>query len=238
MIMFNYFSNFRALRHSILSLFFCKEGVHPLTELFDFAILYRQINIENMEQNYLLKLTIAGYRIGDLFPEKEPLRWQMKESMGKILFETIKSQFLAESRTIVFAEIQALKTMLDMAGNQNWVNGKNILILKQEYDKLAQEMRENPKSSMPNMPSKTSEISVKPRIQKSAMPKLSPEKRQERIVSMLNFKKKINLSDLKKIFPQVGSRTLRRDMEALLQQGLITRRRNGQKDVTYQTLQG
>ncbi|MFA5349000.1 MAG: DeoR family transcriptional regulator [Candidatus Paceibacterota bacterium] len=210
-----------------------------MTELFDFAILYRQINIENMEQNYLLKLTIAGYKISDLFPEKEPLRWQIKESMGKILFETIKSQFLTESKTIVFAEIQALKTMLDISESQNWINSKNILILKQEYDKLAQEMRQiNRPSSAPNIPQKAVEIVAKPRPQRVSMPKLSPEKRQERIVSMLNFKKRINLSDLKKIFPQVGSRTLRRDMEALLHQGLITRKRDGQKDVTYQVLQG
>ena len=187
----------------------------------------------------MLKLTIAGYRIGDLFPGKEPLRWQIKESMGKILFETIKSQFLPDSKTLVFAEIQALKTMLDIAENQNWINSKNILILKQEYDKLAQEMKQVSRSiNAPNMPEKPVEVVVKPKSQKPVMPKLSPEKRQERIVSMLNFRKRINLSDLKKIFPQVGSRTLRRDMEALLEQGLITRKRNGQKDVTYQVLQG
>lgn len=192
-----------------------------------------------MEQNYLLKLTIAGYRISDLFPEKEPLRWQVKESMGKILFETIKSQFLSESKTLVFAEIQALKTMLELAENQHWIDSKNILILKQEYDKLAQEVRviERPVNA-PNVPNKPVEMVVRPRVSKPIMPKLSPEKRQERIASMLNFKKRINLSDLKKIFPQVGSRTLRRDMEALLEQGLITRKRNGQKDVTYQVLQG
>lgn len=191
-----------------------------------------------MEQNYLLKLTIAGYRIGDLFPEKEPLRWQIKESIGKILFETIKSQFLSDSKNLVFAEIQALKAMLDMAENQNWINSKNILILRQEYDKLAQEMKQvSSHTNMPNMPIKSAEIVAKIKPQKPVMPKLSPEKRQERIVSMLNFKKRINLSDLKKIFPQVGSRTLRRDMESLLEQGLITRKRNGQKDVTYQVLQ-
>jgi hypothetical protein len=195
-----------------------------------------------MEQNYLLKLTIAGYKISDLFPEKEPLRWQVKESLGKILFETIKGQFLPNSKDLVFAEIQALNTMLDLVKSQNWVNDKNLLILRQEYSKLGQEIRqiEHSEPNAPKIQEKTTETAVKPRIQtqKPAMPKLSPEKRQERIVSMLNFKKRINLSDLKKIFPQVGSRTLRRDMEALLERGMISRKRNGQKDVTYMVLQG
>jgi hypothetical protein len=195
-----------------------------------------------MEQNYLLKLTIAGYRISDLFPEKEPLSWQAKEAFGKILFETIKSQFLASSKDIVFAEIQALNGMFDLIENQKWVDPKNLLILRQEYNKLAQEMRQIQRSEpvAPKTQERVVETIVKPRVQvaKPVMPKLSPEKRQERIVSMLNFKKRIDLSDLKKIFPQVGSRTLRRDMEALLERGMISRKRNGQKDVTYTVLQG
>jgi hypothetical protein len=194
-----------------------------------------------MEQNYLLKLTIAGYKISELFPEKEPLRWQTKEAVGKILFETIKSQFLASSKDIVFAEIQALNGMLDLIENQKWVDSKNLLILRQEYSKLAQEMRQiqHPEVVSPQTLERSQEAMVRPRIQapKPIMPKLSPEKRQERIVSMLNFKKRINLSDLKKIFPQVGSRTLRRDMEVLLERGMISRKRNGQKDVTYLVLQ-
>jgi len=196
-----------------------------------------------MEQDYLLKLTIAAYKISNLLPEKEPLRIQIKESIGKVLVEAIKTDFFTEAKAKALAEIQALSSLFSLAETQNWVNPRNLLILKQEYAKLGQSFNVDKQTvsrkAIEQEPKHTEEPVFKPRISRPAspdLPRISPKKRQEKIVSMLDIKKRLDLSELRKIFPRVGARTLRRDMEALLEKGLISRKRNGQKDVTYQSL--
>ena len=201
-----------------------------------------------MEQDYLLKLTMAVYKISDLFPEREPLRWQIKESAGKVLIEAIKADFLPGARDKVLAETRAIAALFELADRYHWINPKNLLILKQEYARLSQDMGQK---SLPTpreerlYPAKMeakqpSVIAVKPKsapFSRPDTPRIPPKRRQEKITSMLNIKKRIDLSELRKIFPTVGARTLRRDMEAMLEKGLISRKRNGQKDVTYQLLE-
>ena len=51
--------------------------------------------------------------------------------------------------------------------------------------------------------------------------------RQEKILSLLNENGEIQISDLKKVFPQVSTMTLRRDLSLLESNGLLIRTHGG-----------
>jgi len=56
-------------------------------------------------------------------------------------------------------------------------------------------------------------------------------KRQEKILDILKEKGKAQVWEVKKIFPQISKRTLRRDFELMFKQGIV--QRMGEKNNTF-----
>jgi predicted HTH transcriptional regulator len=198
---------------------------------------------KKMEKDYLIKLTLAVYKVTELFPEKEPLRYQIREKANEILAELISDNpgLSLEKKEELLEKIGAINAYFEIARYQNWVNEKNLVVLEREYAKLKniQEFSEKNKelSSKEGRVLQTKKHQIKENPPKQpVLPKISPIQRQEKILNLLKYKKRITLSELRKIFPQVSSRTLRRDMEAIFKKGLISRKRKGQKDVAYQLI--
>ncbi len=192
-------------------------------------------------KDYLIKLTLAVYKVTGLFPEKDPLKYQIREAANEILAELIcaKSGRLKEDPAIPLVE--KIKSFLRIAGFQNWVKEENISIIIKEYEKISGSF------FGPDVSEQTEQLEMVQRREKKekkspagereqklppAM-RIPPEKRQEKIMNLLYYKKRINLSELKKVFGQISARTLRRDMESLARAGIIDRKREGQKDVSY-----
>jgi len=57
--------------------------------------------------------------------------------------------------------------------------------------------------------------------------------RQQRIQSIINNNGEAKLSELERLFPDVSSMTLRRDLEKLETQGVVVRTRSGAKSIAY-----
>jgi predicted HTH transcriptional regulator len=55
--------------------------------------------------------------------------------------------------------------------------------------------------------------------------------RQEKILTFLKEKERLQVKDLKNVFPEISKRTLRRDFEQLLKKGLVVRM--GEKNNTF-----
>lgn len=197
------------------------------------------------DNDYFIRLTLAVYKVTGLFPEKEPLKYQIRELANKILSELVCAQNTRLKENSAISLIEKIKTLLKVAQFQNWVKEQNILIIAKEYEKILEDLlklenlkaEENGKD-LPK-PEKKEKNTLIARRESKIPPalRIPPEKRQEKIMNMLHYKKRINLSELKKIFGLVSARTLRRDMEALVKAGIIDRKREGQKDVSYWILE-
>ncbi len=193
-----------------------------------------------MDNDYFIKLTLSVYRVTGLFPEREPLKSQIREMANQILVELICAKSGGLKGGLINTSIQKIKALLRVASFQNWVKEENILIILKEYDRILERLSAKETLETKESPDAVlgSKQSIKP-IQKTKktdlvfVVRVPPEKRQEKIMNLLNYKKRINLSELKRVFSGVSPRTLRRDMELLAKNGLVSRKRDGQKDVAY-----
>jgi len=147
-----------------------------------------------MDREKLIELTNKLYKQTLLFPKKEPLRYKMREVADDIL------AFGKEK------DLEVLKKYFEVAKRQNWVSYFDLLEIEEEYDKI--------KSDLPRaVQGPTSNELKKKRL----------DTRKEKILKVLKEKEKVQVWEIKEILAEVSKRTLRRDFEQLLKQGLIER---------------
>jgi len=190
-----------------------------------------------MERSYFIQLTNELYRLTLLFPKKEPLRYKMRELADEILANSIsfskenpRDKFLTVVKNLQ-DELDILDGFFEVARNQNWVSPDEILNLQQEYNRLKDELTN---LTLPLFPE-----GKKPETGSLAISNLGEEKatmlvRQQRILEILREKGRAQVWQIKQVFPQVSKRTLRRDFENLVKQGIIDR--VGQKNNTFYQL--
>jgi DNA-binding HxlR family transcriptional regulator len=147
-----------------------------------------------MEKDYLISLTKSLYQLTLLFPKKEPLRYKMRELADEIL-----ADFIIDPKSETLEKLEILDSFFEIVKVQNWVSKDLILLLQKEYSKLKENL-----SSNKNQDSILNE-------------------RQNKILEVLKEKEKVQVREIKNIFPQVSKRTLRRDFEKLVNQGLVER---------------
>lgn len=161
-----------------------------------------------MDKGKILKLTNELYSLTLFFPRKEPLRYKMREIADEILAFLIE---IENNKTIpkdFFTKIEILDSFFEIARAQNWVKSGEILNLQKEYQKIKEEclnLSLNKEPSRKNYSSQTMNT------------------RQQKILEILREREKIQVWELKEIFPEISKRTLRRDFAALVRKGLIER---------------
>ena len=108
-----------------------------------------------MDRQHPTQLAAAVYRVTELFPRNEPLRYKTREIADEILadfvlFQDLEKQnaeteqgFLRRNRAKnqIFSKIKILNNYyFDLAREQGWVHPLNFLILKREYDKMKKDI--------------------------------------------------------------------------------------------------
>lgn len=152
-----------------------------------------------MDKNYLIQITNNLYRLTLLFPKKEPLRYKIREIADEILAKLLIKEFTEIEPLPILEKLEILDGFLEVAKVQNWVKSLDILKIQEEYTKIKIEMNK---------------ISLFTPIFRE---------RQEKILTILKEKGRVQIWEVKKNFPEVTKRTLRRDFENLLKQGAIER---------------
>ena len=163
-----------------------------------------------MDRNFLLKLTKEVYRLTLLFPKKEPLRYKMREMADKILAK-------AEAE-----DLTTLASFFEVAKAQNWVKANEILALQEEYDKLKQDVLVVKRETKKDNP-----------FPKVKVFRMVPE-RQEKILTYLRENGRVQVWQIKQLFPDISKRTLRRDFEKMTTEGVLER--IGEKNNTFYQL--
>ncbi len=182
----------------------------------------------------LIKLTDELYRLTLLFPKKEPLRYQMRQLANEILAERLTLGDKRESS--VFGKLEALDSFFEVAKSQNWVKPVELLRLQEQYDRIRAELKKNQKkiqeTSAVQAPSAgpTARRTPAPSVRQFSGEK-SLSEREARILEFLKQNGRAQVGQLKKYFPNVTKRTLRRDFRRLLRKGAIERL--GERNETY-----
>ena len=182
------------------------------------------------ERDYIIKLTTVVYKVTDRLPDDEPLKFQIRRQANEILSSIIANNpnLTSQVKEGLISQIKVLSAYFDIAQAQNWVDSKNFLVLKREYYTLLDRI-----ASFSANKSIKKKREVKRRKTKSH---LKPEDRQKMIIDVLEKKKEISLAEIRHIFPEIGARTLRRDLKVLASREDIQKIRAGRKDVIYRLL--
>lgn len=185
---------------------------------------------EKKAQKHLMRINEALYRVTDLLPDQEPVKWMArKKAMEALTFfmEDSPALFLAarmKKREEFSAAIHQLLDLLEFASHNTFISQINFDVLSREYRSFFQEAAASQQAAVPveiNL-SNTQEIArVLPEQPKAILPKkkeniispaliqqdeqkeeeLSTEERRKRIFSYIIQKEKgITMQELLEIF--------------------------------------
>lgn len=179
-----------------------------------------------MKKEDLINLTNQLYHLTLLFPKKEPLRYKMREVADEILARCARSYI---EQNPVLEEFEVLDSFFEVAKNQNWVKLQDLLEIQKEYIKIRDELKELTEKSKKIIQLPPAKTEIRSYLTKSVI-----SERKQKILDILKEKGRLQVWEVKKIFPEVTKRTLRRDFESLLKQGLIER--IGERNNTFYQL--
>ncbi|MEW5907573.1 MAG: hypothetical protein AB1643_00075 [Patescibacteria group bacterium] len=184
------------------------------------------------------KLTEAIYRVTELYPDKEPLKWSLREKVVS-LYEKMMSLFSFKDNKIILSNrvisqslddilenfIKIINT-LDLSFSDGFISGINFEILKREFSAL-KSFIEGEKDSF--LEGQKFLISPKDEQNKEnkKFQKKEPsfnghnvhnnhnghnEKRQAMILDFLKKRGKANIREISSIFENVGIKSIQRDL--------------------------
>lgn len=177
-----------------------------------------------MDKEFLIKLTANLYQLTSLFPKKEPLRYKIREAGNDILASFLRSRSFPkiekiDENSLVSGNFLVLQGFLEIARNQNWVSPSQVLNIQAEYSKLEEALRvigERPEQNTAATLSVSLPVLARQNLNEQ-------DSRQGKIIEFLKEKGRAQVWQLKQVFPEVSKRTLRRDFENLLKQGVVER---------------
>lgn len=195
-----------------------------------------------MKKETLIQLTSDLYKLTLLFPKKEPLRCKIRELADDILANYIsKLRFDISRETPVInlnskdnqdlvLDLETIDGFLTIAREQNWVSFSEVLKVSEKYVSLRKELEDIDDSRQRVMTLET--VTAETGIDFDDLSK--SDQRRDMILEILKEKDKAQVWEFKKVFPKLTKRTLRRDFEKLLGQGLVER--VGERNQTFYKL--
>jgi len=191
-----------------------------------------------MEKNYFIQLTLLLYQTTENFSQEELLKLKIRNLADDVLSDLILINSGEDHRITLperesvfsqaFIDIDDLGEYLTLARSKNLLERDNFLFIRQEYNKIKKEIegfskrgavKEGKKESLSPV-QKTPAVLSKPKTEKKEG---VLKERQKKIVKILEKEGSAQVNDFQKFLPEVTKRTLRRDLDGLLKQGLVIR---------------
>lgn len=191
----------------------------------------------------IVELTNKLYRQTLLFPKKEPLRYKIREIADDILEKIVEWEVLnspnpgeffsggiSKKKDLIFEiekDLELVKSFFNVVKWQNWVSYFDIIRIEEEYNKIGDYFKIQTKDLI--------QIKEKPIKERRAdKPKILLDSRKRKILDILKDREKAQVGEIKEIMPDISKRTLRRDFDVLLKEGLV--QRAGESNSTYYKL--
>ena len=181
-----------------------------------------------MEDSFI-KITNAVYKVLEFFPESDPLKNRAKDKALAIMDNLVLinetsgwTSFQKEKIKVhLFEDVDILLGYLWIAKSQSWLNSANFLIISNEYEKIKNEI--GPVIELTKTSPESVLITRRDADKESAPIFFNLSDRQKKILEFLSKNEKAQVMDLQGILPNITKRTIRRDMDQLLQMGKIER---------------
>ena len=182
-----------------------------------------------MDKEYFFNLTSGVYKVTELFPKGEPLKFKIREKALEILENLIlisSNPGINQSRELVkkkiFSRVEIITSYFDLAQTQDWVDTKNFLVLKREYGKIKRYLEAEFGETGFHQPEKAcGRTETGSQIDNKNLKKLNS--RQKKIIEVLKKKEKAQAGEILNFFEGVTKRTLRRELGRLTNEGAIKR---------------
>lgn len=210
-----------------------------------------------MEKSNIIKLTVVLYRVTELFPKQEPLKFSLKKKANSILAGFVlccgnNALILTKAdkqRLLrgILKNVEVVQTFLSLAESQDWLRPENFSVLKREYGSAAKQAQQAliaqkeviEREPIIKAPATSSlvvkepikrEVPLKKQQTSSGISLRGLKSRHKQIIKFVKSRGAAQVKDVKEILPEVTKRTLRRDFDFLLKSGLVERR--GDKNTT------
>jgi hypothetical protein len=182
------------------------------------------MDIGHTDSNFLIQTTNNLYRLTLFFPEKEPLRYKMREKASDIL-SNWNNRNKYDMVNLLLKDIEIMNLFFEVVKDQDWVNVSDILVVQTGYLRLKKELKEWKELNGVRLEHGQTLLSKAEHI----------SERQKRILEFIKKQNgnNVQVHQVQELFPQLSKRTLRRDFEQLLNQGLIKRTGEG-NGISYQ----
>ena len=202
-----------------------------------------------MNRDFFISLCLATHRVGNVLNVEvgTPLKLGANAVLSRLMF--LLEDSLSSSQKKAFAEdalkeLESLEKHFELARAQKNINPANFSILEGEYAKVKQFVKGFVKDFVEEKVGEgVGEAGPPSRVFGGLRHAVVPPRRDEggskslrarKILGLLDVKGKAQVWELQKVLPQVTKRTLRRDLDDLVQKGLLERK--GQwNTVFYQT---
>lgn len=195
------------------------------------------------------RLVSAVYLLSNIISDKEPIKWQLRETALGLIF---KSQLPSDRNTFI-TSILSLISVLEIAHISGLISDMNFSVIKGEFERLIIVMEEEKEKNYPRVISfpehlftapdtghnSTSPVDVlckghnnlsdraRRPIGLMAVKKEDKSNRQEVIISLLNKNKELGIKDFTSSIKDCSEKTIQRELASLVSKGLV--KKQGEK---------
>ena len=176
----------------------------------------------------IIKIVVGTYKVTKFIPDNESLRFKIRDTANDILAMFAGSN---TSKKELNSKIDIILAYFAVDKTQNWSDSGNFDILERNYERLREMENKNVQVK--------EAVVIKKQVQKPKIKTISslqaskPNKRQTQIINLVKMRGQISLDEMKRSFPQVTPRTLRRDINSLSEKGTIQRVRSASGEVVF-----
>lgn len=177
-----------------------------------------------MNAEEIIKLTNAVYKVTDLFPPKEPLQMAIrKEALNVLLFSILcLNNFNPKNKEETLISLKVLETCFDVSKKQNWANEKNFDILKREYAKVGEFIKQIKKEQVKKPVVEKKEVVVdKIEISNKNIEYEKLSDIQLKLLELLQNKGQLKPNEINTYFPKLSPRSLRRELKELREKNIV-----------------
>jgi len=185
-----------------------------------------------MDRDFFISLCLATHRVGNLLNGRvgTPIKLGANAVLQGLIL--VAEGSLSPTQKKGFAkdllqELESLEKHFQVAKAQGSINPANFSILEREYARVkqfAQALLEIPWSHEQDTVHAKNPGQRKSLTGQGFLEEKGKSLRARKILGLLDAKGKAQVWELQKVLPQVTKRTLRRDLDTLVQKGLLERK--------------
>lgn len=189
------------------------------------------------------KITEALYRVTDLLPEQEPLKWGLRERAMSIFskiteLKDIPTHKKARNLEEIIHSASGILNFLELASAASFISQLNFEVLKREYLALVNFIEDRKEEFLPAeqiliqpMPASGNFLKEKndkghngqknKKLAKEMSVMDDIDRRTKILVILNNNKNWVSIKDIISTFNDIGPKTVQRELSAMVSQGLL-----------------